>query len=136
MDVNISFYFNCTASPPSVSPISCLGTFGGSRSSYVIEEGEEIDGFKGCEEKVVVTVKRTASVKGQLSNGGFEIAMNGGFELDWRTAKECGACEATKGFCGFNQTVNKFLCFCGDGSIQSQMCTGGIYYFSLLHHLL
>ncbi|XVF09556.1 hypothetical protein REPUB_Repub07fG0104300 [Reevesia pubescens] len=52
----------------------------------------------------------------------FGTAMNKGFVLDWRTMRDCGACEASKGFCGYDNTANEFLCFCNDGKIRKDQC--------------
>ncbi|XP_062028224.1 LEAF RUST 10 DISEASE-RESISTANCE LOCUS RECEPTOR-LIKE PROTEIN KINASE-like 1.2 isoform X2 [Rosa rugosa] len=122
LDVNLSFYFNCTSFPdPVVPPITCLGSHG-TKKSYVITEGEEPDGFdwsEYCAENVVVTVKKTEEITrsiGELVDA-FGVAMNDGFVLNWTMAKECGSCETNGGFCGYKNTAPEILCFCKDGSI-------------------
>ncbi|KAM5571203.1 LEAF RUST 10 DISEASE-RESISTANCE LOCUS RECEPTOR-LIKE PROTEIN KINASE-like 2.1 [Rosa sericea] len=120
LDVNLSFYFNCSTSfpDPAVPPITCLG-LDGTNKSYVFTEGKEPHGFdwsENCEENVVVTVKETEEIF-RLSVAFGEV-MNNGFVLNWIMAKECGSCEANGGLCGYNNsTAPGFLCFCKDGSI-------------------
>ncbi|KAL6177849.1 hypothetical protein ACLB2K_049370 [Fragaria x ananassa] len=124
LDVNLSFYFNCTSFFYSilVPPITCLGSYG-TKKSYVFKEGEEpkvFDWSENCEENVVVTVKETEITRSIAINelsGAFGVAMNKGFVLNWTKAKECGSCEINGGFCGYNNTARQVLCFCKDGSI-------------------
>ncbi|XP_024169985.1 LEAF RUST 10 DISEASE-RESISTANCE LOCUS RECEPTOR-LIKE PROTEIN KINASE-like 2.1 isoform X2 [Rosa chinensis] len=122
LDVNLSFYFNCTSFPdPVVPPITCLGSHG-TKKSYVITEGEEPYGFEWseyCAENVVVTVKKTEEITRSIGEliGAFGLAMNNGFVLNWTMDKECGSCETNGGFCGYNNTAPEILCFCKDGSI-------------------
>ena len=124
MDLNLSFYFNCTSYPPTVPSIQCLNI--GSYRSYVFVENHETEGFdwsKNCEEKVVVAVRQTQINMGNL-NGGYGGAMNDGFVLDWESVKDCGPCESFEGYCGYNATAEEFLCFCNDGSAHSKSCKG------------
>ncbi|KAL6182854.1 hypothetical protein ACLB2K_044266 [Fragaria x ananassa] len=122
LDVNLSFYFNCTSFPDPilVPPITCWGIYS-TKKSYVFKEGEEPDGFdwsKNCEENVVVTVKETEinrSIAINELSGAFGVAMNKGFVLNWTMAKECVSCETNGGFCGYNNTAREVLCFCKDG---------------------
>ncbi|PRQ16593.1 putative wall-associated receptor kinase [Rosa chinensis] len=125
LDVNLSFYFNCTLDADHVvPPITCLGIYG-IKKSYVFTEGEEPDGFdwsESCEENVVVTVKET-EITSSIDEliGSFGVAMNNGFVLNWTVAKECDSCEVNGGLCGYkNLTVPEFLCFCRDGSIGTR----------------
>ncbi|KAK9278942.1 hypothetical protein L1049_028524 [Liquidambar formosana] len=129
LDLNLSFYFNCTSNPSynyPLSPIGCLG-FGG-RQSYVaveVNETEEFDWFGKCEEKVVVTVMEAAIEVNNLT-GGFGGAMNKGFVLNWRIAEDCGPCEDSGGLCGHGNTPSK-LCFCEDGTIGTNHCNGTLF---------
>ena len=141
MDLNLIFYFNCTSDPPITVPsIPCLNI--GSNRSYVLVENHETEGYnwsKNCEEKVVVAVTETHINMGNLTGGfggamnnGFVLdwervkgwAMNDGFLLDWETVKDCVTCESSEGYCGYNATAEKFLCFCNDGSTHSNSCKG------------
>jgi hypothetical protein len=75
----------------------------------------------------VATVMRTEIDISNLSNGGFAGAIKNGFVLDWKPLKDCGACESSGGYCGYNITTgeeDKFLCFCRDGSINGESCKG------------
>ena len=124
MDLNLSFYFNCTPYPPSVPSIQCLNI--GSNRSYVFVENHETVGFdwsKNCEETVVVAVTQTQINTGNLT-GGYGAAMNDGFVLDWESVKDCGPCESFEGYCGYNATAEEFLCFCTDGSTHRNSCKG------------
>ncbi|PRQ16598.1 putative glycerophosphodiester phosphodiesterase [Rosa chinensis] len=116
LDVNLSFYFNCTSFPdPVVPPIICLGIWG-TKMSYVFTEGEQSDGFEwseSCEENVVVTVMKSKKLYIDKLIGAFGGLMNQGFVLNWTTAKECASCESGGGLCGYNPTkADEFLCFC------------------------
>ncbi|XP_050256650.1 LEAF RUST 10 DISEASE-RESISTANCE LOCUS RECEPTOR-LIKE PROTEIN KINASE-like 2.5 [Quercus robur] len=140
VDLNLSFYFNCTSYAPTVPSIQCLNI--GSYRSYVFVENNETEGFdwsKNCEEKVVVTVRQTQINMDNLTGGfggamndGFVLdwervkdwAMNDGFVLDWESVKDCGPCERSEGYCGYNATAEEFLCFCNDGSTHSNSCKG------------
>ncbi|KAM5573407.1 hypothetical protein ABKV19_013111 [Rosa sericea] len=123
LDVNLSFYFNCTSFPdPVVPPITCLGIWG-TKMSYVITEGEQpADGFdwsESCEENVVVTVMKTKELYTIIDalTGAFGGLMNQGFVLNWTTGKECASCESGGGLCGYNPTkADEFLCFCKYGN--------------------
>ena len=142
MDLNLSFYFNCTSDPPITVPsIPCLN-INGSNWSYVLVEihETEVDNWsKNCEEKVVVAVIQTHINMGNLTDGlgramnnGFVLdwervkdwAMNDGFVLDWGRVKDCVTCESSEGYCGYNATAEEFLCFCNDGSTHSNSCQG------------
>ena len=128
MDLNLSFYFNCTSDPPITVPsIPCLDINGSTRS-YVFVENHETEGYdwsKNCEEKVVVPVrhKQTEINIDDLINR-FGVAMNDGFVLDWGRVKDCVTCENSEGYCGYNATAEEFLCFCNDGSTHSNSCKG------------
>jgi hypothetical protein len=124
LDLNLSFYFNCTTYPPLVPYIECLGF--DARRSYVFVEGNETEGFdwsENCEDKVVVAVTKAEINIGNLISG-FVSEMNDGFVLDWGKAKDCSTCESSGGLCGYNDTAKEFLCFCIDGSTRSNSCKG------------
>ena len=124
MDLNLSFYFNCTPYPPSVRSIQCLNI--GSNRSYVFVENHETVGYdwsKNCEKKVVVTVIQTEIKIVDLIDW-FGRAMNYGFVLDWGKVKDCVTCENSGGYCGYNATAEEFLCFCTDGSTHRNSCKG------------
>ena len=123
-DLNLSFNFNCTSYPPTVPSIPCLNI--GTNRSYVFVENHETEDFdwsKNCEEKVVVPVKQTQIDTSNLI-GGFGMAMNGGFLLDWGRVKNCGTCERSGGYCGYNIIAEELFCFCNDGIIRSGNCKG------------
>ncbi|XP_062029001.1 LEAF RUST 10 DISEASE-RESISTANCE LOCUS RECEPTOR-LIKE PROTEIN KINASE-like 1.2 [Rosa rugosa] len=116
LDVNLSFYFNCTSFPgPAVPPITCLG-LDGTKKFYVFKEGEQPGGFdwsESCEENVVVTVMKSKELYIDVLTGAFGGLMKQGFVLNWTTAKECASCESGGGMCGYNPTkADEFLCFC------------------------
>ncbi|XP_048231620.1 LEAF RUST 10 DISEASE-RESISTANCE LOCUS RECEPTOR-LIKE PROTEIN KINASE-like 1.2 isoform X2 [Ricinus communis] len=124
LNLNLSFYFNCTSNPSSSNTslfgIECLGV--GTTQSYVVmTEDDEVDWIGKCMDHVVATVMRT-EITGINLITGFGAAMNQGFVLDWRTVKECGACEVSGGFCGYNEIDEQFLCFCQDGSAHENQC--------------
>jgi hypothetical protein len=129
-DMNLSFYFNCNISsyPTSVPDIGCLGELYNGNRSFVFVEGEESAvGFEWasiCEEKVVATVMRTEIDLGNLTVG-FIGAIKNGFGLNWKPLQECGTCESSGGYCGYNST--RFLCFCKDGSINGKRCKGMLF---------
>jgi hypothetical protein len=132
-ELNLSFYFNCSPSytklVPEVPYIGCLGESYNGNRSFVFVEGEETTaGFEWasiCQEKVVATVMRTEIDIGNLT-GGFIGAIKNGFGLNWKPFQECGTCESSGGYCGYNSTREnaKFLCFCEDGSISGERCKG------------
>ncbi|KAL4633167.1 hypothetical protein ACB092_04G102700 [Castanea dentata] len=96
----------------------------GSNQSYVLMENHETEGFdwsKNCEEKVVVLVTQTQINIYNLISG-LGGAMNDGFVLDWERVKDYGKCESSQGYCGYNAPAEEFLCFCNDGSINSNSC--------------
>ncbi|EOY21079.1 Kinase superfamily protein [Theobroma cacao] len=124
LNLNLSFYFNCSSHPSNLTPVKCLGS--NDLRSYVVTE-ENDDGVDksdlviSCEEKVEATVmKREINMNDLIS--GFGAAMNKGFVLDWRRMRECGACEASQGFCGYSNAAHEFLCFCKNGQIGKDHC--------------
>ncbi|XP_034672571.1 LEAF RUST 10 DISEASE-RESISTANCE LOCUS RECEPTOR-LIKE PROTEIN KINASE-like 1.2 [Vitis riparia] len=122
LDLNLTFYFNCTSTSSVLQHIQCLASY--PRKSYVFIVGEETDNFDwlaNCEEKVVATVMEEEISIANLS-GGFGGAMKKGFILDWRSVRDCGECEAHDGLCGYNNAQGEGLCFCKDGSISRDNC--------------
>ena len=71
----------------------------------------------------MVAVTQTQINMGNLT-GGFGVAMNDGFLLDWERVKDCVTCESSEGYCGYNATAEELLCFCNDGSTNSNSCKG------------
>ena len=135
MDLNLSFYFNCTSYPPSVRSIQCLNI--GSNRSYVFVENHEAVGFdwsKNCEKKVVVTVIQTEINIVDLIDW-FGRAMNNGSVLDWGKVKDCVTCENSGGYCGYNATAEEFLCFCTDGSTHRNSCKGMLSFILMINSL-
>ena len=126
MDLNLSFYFNCTSDLAITVPsIPCLNIIGSNQQSYVFVENHEPEDYhwsKNCKEKVVVVVTETQINTDNLI-GGFGRAMNDGFVLDWERVKDCVTCENSHGYCGFNATA-EFLCFCNDGIAHGNSCKG------------
>ncbi|XP_062158441.1 LEAF RUST 10 DISEASE-RESISTANCE LOCUS RECEPTOR-LIKE PROTEIN KINASE-like 2.1 [Alnus glutinosa] len=127
-DLNLSFYFNCSSSYTALVPvpyIGCLGVSYNGNRSFVFVEGEETAaGFEWasiCQEKVVATVMRTEIDLGNLT-GGFIGAIKNGFGLNWKPLQECGTCESSGGYCGYNSS--QFLCLCKDGSTSGERCKG------------
>ncbi|MCD7459496.1 hypothetical protein HAX54_041062 [Datura stramonium] len=121
LDMNLNFYYNCTHSlTDSARLLDCLTP--GEKSSYFYAEDNEPEDFNWyqiCEKKVVVPV-----TKGGW-DGRFGAAMREGFVLDWRIATECGKCEASDGRCGYDNSSNKSLCFCNDGTVKFDNCSKG-----------
>ncbi|KAG5522588.1 hypothetical protein RHGRI_034671 [Rhododendron griersonianum] len=116
LDLNLSFYYNCSGLGTGVLPIPCLSS--GENESYVFVVGKEPEGsdfdnwYNFCEDKVVVTVMES-EINDQSTNGlvwGFEEAVKDGFVLNWRRAAAwCRACEASVGRCGFNIVDEDYL---------------------------
>ena len=130
LNLNLSFYFNCSYLPTSATPIECLSS--GEKKSYVFVVGTEpegIDWYDFCEDKVMVTVidSEIDQTNGLIT--GFGGAMNDGFVLNWRTVAECGACEVSDGRCGYNYVTKEFLCFCSNGNIKNDHCKGMWLFF-------
>ncbi|CAK7349690.1 unnamed protein product [Dovyalis caffra] len=128
-DLTLSFHFNCTSGPfpwPPKPPIECL-RFEAKRSYVNVLEGnekEQDNWFGICEEHVRVMVLRTPLTNNDMITTEFGRAMDQGFMLDWGTAKECGACEASDGHCGSSDSKKDLLCFCKDGKVRSKHCGG------------
>ena len=70
----------------------------------------------------MVAVTQTQINMGNLT-GGFGVAMNDGFLLDWERVKGCVTCESSHGYCGYNATA-EFLCSCNDGIAHGNSCKG------------
>lgn len=125
LNFNLSFHYNCSSYPSDASPIGCLTS--GLNESFVFVEGNEtVRGFdwsRSCEISVTVTVMKEYITSDGLMNE-YKEAMNKGFVLDWQTSKSCVECEASGGLCGYSNTKKEVLCFCNDGNIQSNSCSG------------
>ncbi|KAL6973568.1 hypothetical protein U1Q18_027753 [Sarracenia purpurea var. burkii] len=135
LDLNLSFYFNCSGLPTVALPIECLSS--GENHSYVFVVGTEpavvVDDWSYfCEEKVVVTVMDSEIDQTNGLISGFDGAMKSGFLLDWRTVAGCGGCEASDGRCGYNSVTEEFLCFCADGTARTNRCKGTRFLFGLI----
>ncbi|XP_061345001.1 LEAF RUST 10 DISEASE-RESISTANCE LOCUS RECEPTOR-LIKE PROTEIN KINASE-like 2.1 [Gastrolobium bilobum] len=125
LNLNLSFYYNCSHYPSYVPSIKCLSS--GANESFVFGMRNETKGFdwsENCQENVVVTVMKDQITSDGLMNE-FAGAMNEGFVLDWQTASNCAECEASDGLCGYSNTRKELLCFCKDGSTRSNKCEGG-----------
>ncbi|KAL4328557.1 hypothetical protein AHAS_Ahas13G0212000 [Arachis hypogaea] len=102
LDMNITFYFNCSSQPSVVGgvvPIKCLIN-GQGKKSYVFEVGKDIvqkSWTKSCDAEVTVAVKHDQIKSGDLINE-FGVAMSKGFVLDWNRAVDCDECELSDGF--------------------------------------
>lgn len=138
LDLNLSFYFNCSSKYPSssVDPIGCWKISGDNRESYVFVAGDEGDLGSDdlhCEEHVVVTVKDDEiDIGGGGLINGFGDAMKKGFVLDWRRAADCAQCEVSGGYCGYDQNTKQSTCICGNGSVVAKSCTKGTLSFTCL----
>ncbi|KAI9088108.1 hypothetical protein K1719_030085 [Acacia pycnantha] len=124
LNLNLRFYYNCSSHPSGATPISCLTS--GVNESFGFVEGNETGGFdwsKNCGESVMVTVMKDRVTSEGLMNE-YKEALNEGFVLDWQTDQSCVECEASDGICGYSNTKKEVLCFCNDGSIQSNSCSG------------
>ncbi|BAT72766.1 hypothetical protein VIGAN_01020300 [Vigna angularis var. angularis] len=126
LNLNLSFYYNCTNYPSGVPSIQCLRS--GTNQSFVFVSGNETTGFDwsgNCEEKIVVTVMKDAITSDGDLISQFPSAMDKGFVLEWHTASYCVQCEASGGVCGYSNPEKKVLCFCKDGSTKDTSCYGG-----------
>ncbi|RYR20970.1 hypothetical protein Ahy_B03g066196 isoform A [Arachis hypogaea] len=105
LDMNITFYFNCSSQPSVVGgvvPIKCLIN-GQGKKSYVFEVGKDIvqkSWTKSCDAEVTVAVKHDQIKSGDLINE-FGVAMSKGFVLDWNRAVDCDECELSDGYCAY-----------------------------------
>ncbi|XP_019420437.1 PREDICTED: LEAF RUST 10 DISEASE-RESISTANCE LOCUS RECEPTOR-LIKE PROTEIN KINASE-like 2.1 [Lupinus angustifolius] len=126
LNLNLSFYFNCSDYPYGEPVVKCLSS--GVNESFVFVLGDEPPGFdwsKSCEENVVVPVLRDEVTRDNNLVNEFSGAMNEGFVLNWHTSTSCVDCEASDGLCGYNNNRTELLCFCKDGSVRSNKCEGG-----------
>lgn len=136
LDLNLSFYFNCSSYPPNLEPIGCFRVSNDEKlRSYVFVDGDEgeigYDNWK-CEDHVVVSVKVdevsdfVGSVGGLIN--GFGSAIKKGFVLDWRKGfEDCAKCENSGGYCGYGQGSKNFTCICGNGSVVAKSCKKGTF---------
>ncbi|XP_048136846.1 LEAF RUST 10 DISEASE-RESISTANCE LOCUS RECEPTOR-LIKE PROTEIN KINASE-like 1.2 isoform X1 [Rhodamnia argentea] len=119
-NVNLTFFFNCTAplalaaSIPALA-IDCLKS--GDNRTYVLVNNspEEVAAFEKelrCEDAVVVAVKRTDVTMGNVLEE-FAEAMREGFVLDWGTSKDCRKCEHSGRRCAVDEH-EQLVCLCDD----------------------
>ncbi|CAN4086677.1 unnamed protein product [Withania somnifera] len=123
-DLNLTFYFNCTGPLPDALPAECLNSGANRTYFYVGGPEPESNWFEICDEKVVSTVTEKRSFQNDDWIEGFGRAMGEGFMLDWRSAAECGLCEASDGRCGYNNSTQAYLCYCEDGTVKFEHCKG------------
>ena len=131
LDLNLSFYLNCSSHPSGGTPIECLRS--GVNMSYVYAVGSEPDNYdwyEYCEQKVVATVIGVGENMNNLISW-FSDAMVDGFTLNWHQMDDCGECEASDGGCGYDQRTQNFLCFCSDGTIKNKNCKGMFSFYLL-----
>ncbi|XP_015966612.3 LEAF RUST 10 DISEASE-RESISTANCE LOCUS RECEPTOR-LIKE PROTEIN KINASE-like 2.1 [Arachis duranensis] len=126
LDMNITFYFNCSSQPSVVGavPIKCLIN-GEGKKSYVFEVGTDIGGrtwTNSCDAEVTVAVKHGEIKSDDDLINGFGAAMSKGFVLDWNRAVDCAECELSDGYCAYNGTARQTLCICKDGRIVAKSC--------------
>ncbi|XP_077210610.1 LEAF RUST 10 DISEASE-RESISTANCE LOCUS RECEPTOR-LIKE PROTEIN KINASE-like 1.2 [Tasmannia lanceolata] len=120
VDLNLTFFFNCSSSPfPAADPQPCLQS--GNLQTYtalsvMIPRG--FDWSMYCEDSVVVPVMETA-LNGPAGMGDIGSVLMQGFQLNWTSYKNCSACEASHGYCGYNTTNGDLLCFCKDGTYNT-----------------
>ncbi|XP_060171542.1 LEAF RUST 10 DISEASE-RESISTANCE LOCUS RECEPTOR-LIKE PROTEIN KINASE-like 2.1 [Lycium barbarum] len=118
LDMNLTFYYNCTGSlPDPTRTLDCL-TSGGNKSYLHVEdyEPEDLNWYRTCEKKVVVPVTK-GGWTGELG-----AAMDEGFVLHWENATVCRQCEASDGRCGYDNLTQESLCFCKDGTVKFHSC--------------
>ncbi|KAK6921213.1 Wall-associated receptor kinase, galacturonan-binding domain [Dillenia turbinata] len=134
LDVNLSFYFNCTSDPPDpvssyLAPIECLKS--DENTSYVgiiLDYDVTIyDWSRSCEENVVAAV-----MENQVTNHvnyTFDEAMKNGFVLNWTKTNDCVKCEGSGGKCGFDNSTSgiEFRCFCSNGKVCKHDCSSGMF---------
>ncbi|KAK7320046.1 hypothetical protein RJT34_04776 [Clitoria ternatea] len=125
LNLNLSFYYNCSHYPPGVPSIKCLSS--GAFESFVFLMGNETKDFdwSNCQQNVVVTVMKDQITGSDGLMSEFAGAMDEGFVLEWHTADSCAECEASDGLCGYSDSRKELLCFCKDGSTRSHKCEGG-----------
>ncbi|RWR72240.1 LEAF RUST 10 DISEASE-RESISTANCE LOCUS RECEPTOR-LIKE PROTEIN KINASE-like protein 2.7 [Cinnamomum micranthum f. kanehirae] len=124
IDLNLTFFFNCSFFPSLVEPIPCMNS-GGNRSFVfggVFGEIPRFDWHGRCEESVVVPLLKTEAEG--LTLGGFGGALGLGFQVDWFLARNCGVCEASQGYCGYSGINKSFVCYCTDGG-YAEHCNYG-----------
>ncbi|XP_060169878.1 LEAF RUST 10 DISEASE-RESISTANCE LOCUS RECEPTOR-LIKE PROTEIN KINASE-like 2.1 [Lycium barbarum] len=114
LDMNLTFYYNCTGSlPDPTRTLDCLNS-GGNKSYLYVEDYEpkDLNWYRTCDKKVVVPVTK-GGWTGELG-----AAMDEGFVLHWENATECRKCEASDGRCGYDNLTQESLCFYKDGTIK------------------
>ncbi|TKY60946.1 Receptor protein kinase [Spatholobus suberectus] len=126
LNLDLSFYYNCSHYPSGASSIKCLSS--GANESFVFLTGNETKGFDwsgNCQANVVVTVLKDEITSDHGLMNEYAGAMNEGFVLEWQTAANCAECEASNGVCGYSNTRKEMLCFCKDGSTRRNKCDAG-----------
>ncbi|KAM0042043.1 putative wall-associated receptor kinase, galacturonan-binding domain-containing protein [Helianthus debilis subsp. tardiflorus] len=105
----VNFFYNCTVYPSGVEPIKCLQV--GARHSYVFLNGSvpKFDWKTNCDSLVTIPMSIESSITTDFGKG-----MKQGFELKWSTSVECASCEASSGFCVYDNE-QMFSCSCGKG---------------------
>ncbi|KAJ8486489.1 hypothetical protein OPV22_018974 [Ensete ventricosum] len=131
-DANLTFFFNCTGDLTSYT-ISCLPNAGGKKSFVLTDEMIEMmentsSVPQHCEAVIVIPVLQASlnPVYYELA-GNYEELLLEGFNLQWSAASTndtCSQCEKSGGWCGLNKTTSAFACFCSDGRIESDNCSG------------
>lgn len=136
LDLNLSFYFNCSSYPSNLDPIGCFSVSDNEKlKSFVFVDGDEVgNGYDHwtCEDHVVVSVKVdevsdfVGSVGGLIN--GFGSAVKKGFVLDWRKGfKDCAKCEDSGGYCGYDEKTKNSSCICGNGNVVAKSCKKGTF---------
>ncbi|XP_077244670.1 LEAF RUST 10 DISEASE-RESISTANCE LOCUS RECEPTOR-LIKE PROTEIN KINASE-like 1.2 isoform X7 [Tasmannia lanceolata] len=123
VDLNFTLFFNCSSSPFSTAySLSCLRS--GTRQSYIAMNTGGLNWSGFCEESVVVPVIDTAW-NDSVEFGNYSNLLEQGFQLKWSSFTDCGACEASQGYCGYNTTLD-FFCICEDGTYP-RTCPSGTH---------
>ncbi|RZS06298.1 hypothetical protein BHM03_00036930, partial [Ensete ventricosum] len=140
-DANLTFFFNCTGDLTNYM-ISCLPNAGGKKSFVLTDEMikmmENTSSVpQHCEAVIVIPVLQASlnPVYYELA-GNYEELLLEGFNLQWSAASTndtCSQCEKSGGWCGLNKTTSAFACFCSDGRIESDNCSGTFTSSSTVH---
>ncbi|KAK1258872.1 hypothetical protein QJS04_geneDACA023508 [Acorus gramineus] len=124
-DLNLTFLFNCDTGPSipigfKHNPLSCLP------NSYVIADDLlETDWYSFCKEALMLPALNDSGYLSDLQNN-FGHVLNLGFELNWVSDRNCGACEKSDGSCFYdknNQGIKFAGCLCRD-DLQGHNCRG------------
>lgn len=133
-DKMVHFFHNCTFYPPSIEHIKCLQY--GAKHTYVFSEAAipEFDWRRHCESMVNIPVIGKALENVSDLAVGFGGVLQEGFKLKWQPADgACQLCEASGGFCGYNNYTyaQKFACYCSDGRHLANCHDKGDHFFSI-----